>query len=46
MLEIIGTILVLVILCVLLTGAYLTVEDSQRAWEKRKEAKDAASRDK
>jgi hypothetical protein len=46
MLEIIGTILVLVILCVLLTGAYLTVEDSQRAWVKRKEAKDAASRDK
>jgi len=46
MLEIIGTILVVAILCILFVGAYLTVEDSQRAWEKRKEVeRNDSSRD-
>lgn len=46
MFDIIAGILVLVILCILFIGAYLTVEDHQAAWTQRKEAKDAASRDK
>ena len=46
MFDIIGMILVLGILCILLVGAYLTVEDSQAAWEKRKEARNAAPRNK
>ena len=46
MFDIIGVIVVLVVLSVLLTGAYLTVQDSQAAWEKRKEARNAAPRNK
>ena len=46
MFDIIGVIVVLVVLSVPLTGAYLTVQDSQAAWEKRKEARNAAPRNK